>query len=311
MPDFDQNEATQMLETALNPQASSSGAPESASTTQNEEMIEYYLGDKANKLPMSVQIALKEKGKLDKIPFSNIINGYRMNQKNAKLYEEANKLKPQYEMTNAELEKYKKELEVYKPFKELQDWSVSLEKSNPAGYKYLMDVVDRLKTGTFNPSGETQGETNPLHHTISEQANQIKELLEWKSQWTQEQEAKKMEEDRKFVDSEILDAKKKFPEINLDEVDENQITLSTRIEHFGVQKGYQNFTDAFYAYFRDKLPDILAQRGRTEALSKLKKDNVEGIVARSSKPFLSGHPIKADNDSNKILAEFESIMNRS
>lgn len=308
--EMDKNEAANLIESAINP--SQETAPTTQTSTQTpEEMLEYYLGDKANKLPLSAQAAFKENGKINKVPFSQVINGYRMNQKTAQQNAELLKGKSQWDMTAKELADYKAREEGFKPYKALQDWSVELETKNPVGYKYLMDQIDRVKNGTFQ-SAATEGQgydSTALTGTIAELRQELQGLKEWKSQFDQVQESKKIEEDQKFVNSEIEDHKKKFPEINLDEVDENFIPLKTKVIDFGVEKGYQNFTDAFHAYFRDKLPDIFAQRGRTEATSTVKKNNALGIVARSSTPF-TGHPIKADNDKGKLLAEFEAIYKR-
>ncbi len=303
MVDMDRNEAISQIESAVNPSA------EPEAPTQ-EEMLEYYLGDKANKLPLSAQAAFKENGKVNKVPFSQVINGYRMNQKTAQQNAELLKGKSQWDMTAKELADYKAREEGFKPYKALQDWSVELETKNPVGYKYLMDQIDRVKNGTFQSTQEGSGyDSTALTGTIAELRQELQGLKEWKQTFDEVQEQKKMQEDQVFVNTEIEDHKKKFPEINLDEVDENYIPLKTKVIDFGVEKGYQNFTDAFHAYFRDKLPEIFAQRGRTEATSSIKKNTMNGIIARSSTPF-TGHPIKADNDKSKILSEFESILNR-
>lgn len=300
----DMSDAIGELDAALGQQ---SEVPETAPT---EEMLEYYLGDKANKLPLSAQAAFKENGKINKVPFSQVINGYRMNQKTAQQNAELLKGKSQWDMTAKELADYKAREDGYKPYKALQDWSVELETKNPVGYKYLMDQIDRVKAGTFQATQDGSGyDSTALTGTIAELRQELQGLKEWKTQFDQVQESKKMEEDQKFVSNEVEEHKKNFPEINLDELDENSIPLYTKVIDFGVEKGYQNFTDAFHAYFRGKLPEIFAQRGRTEATGSIKKNTMNGIIARSSTPF-TGHPIKADNDKNKILAEFESILNR-
>lgn len=308
MPEeMNQAEALQTLESAINPQEQTQEA-----STPEEEALEYFIGDKPGKLPLSALLALKEKNQVEKVPFSKIVNGYRMNAQSTRKLEEFSKLKPQYEMTSAELAKYKEQEESFKPYKALQDWSVELETKNPVAFKYLMDTIERVKAGTYNTSqeGAAQGDQSALHATISQQAEKINQLLEWKSQFEQQNEQKHAEESRKFVDGEIETMKKEFPEINLDEQDENLIPLYTRIEKFGVEKGYQTFTDAFHAYFRPKIAEILVTRGKNEAVGNIKKDYKKGIVARSSTPFVNGHPITAGND-NKMLQEFEAILNRS
>lgn len=300
-------EAIDLLDSAMGT------APEAkpAASATAEEMYDYYLGDKANKLPSSAMFAFKDKGQIQKIPASQVINGYRINQKTSVQNAELLKSKSQWEMSAKELENYKKTEDAIKPYRQLQDWSVELETKNPVGYKYLMDQIDRVKNGTFQATEDKSNGYDPtaLNGTIVDLRNQLKEVLEWKSQFVQEKESQKIQEDQKFVNGEIENLQKQFKEINLDELDENQIPLKTKVIDFGVSKGFQNFTDAYRAFFFDKLADILVQRGRTEAVNGLKKDNANGIVARSSTPF-TGHPIKADNDKSNILAEFESILHR-
>lgn len=306
MPE-DFKEAIDSLDSVLN--GSSTPAREPVSQTPAEEMFEYYLGNKANKLPSSAAFTLKENGKIDKIPLPKLFNGYRMNQQTSKQNMDLMKFKTQFDEINPKYQELDKNYKILEPYKKMDDWSKKLQLSNPGGYKFLMDTIDQLEKGTFQTNAPN-GEQNVLHGTITQQAQQIKELLDWKNQFTQEKENQKMQEDTKLVSGEIEDHKKKFPEINLDEPDENGIPLSTKVIDFGVEKGYQNFTDAYSAYFRDKLPEIFMQRGKNEAMSGLKKDNAKGILARSSKPFLSGHPLKPENESKQILAEFEALINQ-
>lgn len=304
MPDTERQDSIAQIESAINPQTES--APQASPT---EEMLEYYLGDKANKLPLSAMAAFKENGQMNKVPFSQIINGYRINAKTSKQNEELLKGKTQWETGSLELKKYKDQEQTLAPYRNLQDWSVNLEKTNPVAFKYVMDAIEKAKSGTFQVQGQGQPDQNVLHQTISALQGKLDEVMQWKTQFDQDQQEKQQQADRKFIDGEISEHKKKFPEINLDELDASGIPLSSRIEFFGVQNKYQNFTDAFSAFFRDKLPEIFVQRGRSEAVGGLKKDNANGILARSSKPFFNGHPIKADSD-QQMLAEFEKIYNR-
>lgn len=306
MPDTERQDSIAEIESALNPQSESAPLANPAAT---EEMLEYFLGDKANKLPLSAMAAFKENGQMNKVPFSQIINGYRINAKTSKQNEELLKNKSQWETGSLELKKYKDQEQSIAPYRELQDWSVNLEKTNPVAFRYVMDAIEKAKSGTFQVQGQGQPDQNALHQTISALQGKLDQVMQWKTQFDEQQQEKQQQEDYAFVNQEIVDHKKKFPEINLDEQDSNGIPLSTKVIDFGVQNKYQTFTDAFGAFFRDKLPEIFVQRGRSEAVGTLKKDNANGILARSSKPFTNGHPIKADSD-QQMLAEFEKIYNR-
>lgn len=303
MDEMNREDAIATLESVTNPQEQQQ--PQEAQT--QEEMLEYYLGDKMNKLPLSAMAAFKENNKINKVPFSQVINGYRMNAKTSKQNEELLRGKSQWDMTTQELKKYQEQMKSYEPYKQLQEWSQDLEMKDPVGFKYLMDTIDRVKNGTYGAGNESQLAPNAVHQTITELRQELMGLKEWKGQFDQMQEQKKVEEDTKFVNGEIQEIKKNFPEINLDEVDENQISLSTKVINFGIEKGYQNFTDAFRAFFWDKLPAIFANRGKNEAVGSFKKDYSKGILARSSTP-MNGHPTK--DNKNEMLQEFEALLQR-
>lgn len=294
--EFNQADAIGMLDNAL------SGEQTQAAPTTDEEALDYFVGDKPGKLPLSALLAFKEANKIDKIPFSKVINGYRMNAKTSQQNAELLKNKTLWEQSQTKQKEFE---ESYKPYKALQDWSVELETKNPVGFKYLMDAIDKVKAGTFG--SEQAGGDSALTGTIAELRQELQNLKEWKGQFDEQQQDKQAQADRAYVDNEIVEFKKKFPEINLDEADENQIPLSTRVESFGVDNGYRTFTDAARAYFNDKIEEILLQRGKTQAIGGLKKDNANGILARSSTPFTKGHP---SDGKNKMLEEFEAIINR-
>lgn len=274
------------------------------------EMMEYYLGGKANRLPANAEFVFKEAGKVDKVPLSKMVNGYRSNAVLSKKVQEYTQKEAQWKDWSTKQQDYENRIKTYEPYKQLQEWSQDLELKNPVAFKYLMDTIDRVKSGAFT-GGEQQGEYNQvaLNNTIADLNKKLSELSEWKSQFETQAQEKQAQEDRKFVDGEIDNLKKQFPEINLDELDETGISLTSRIEAWGVEQGYRTFTDAYRAYFWDKLPEIFAQRGKNEAIKGQKKSYADGIIARSSTPFTSGHPTQANQEQN-IKEEFLSLLNR-
>ena len=307
---MDDKAAIAEIDAALNP-STEIPATDAPATDQvvDDKFVEYFLGNKANKLPLDAVIALKEKGQIQKIPLSQVVNGFRMNAQSARKFEEANKVKGEFEKTKGEYQKLQENYKAVERYKALQDWSEQLEMKDPVGYKLLMDTIERVKTGAYSApeGGGDISQTSALHQTIADLRGKIEELSGWKSQFETANEQKKMEDDRKFVDNEITEIKTKFKEINLDELDEMGIRLSTKVENWGVEKGYQNFTDAFYGYFRDKIAEILMQRGKNEAVGGIKRDNAKGIIARSSIPF-NGHPTEAKNSYDEFKGDAVKIL---
>lgn len=288
-----------------------SGGETSTQEPDMTDALEFFIGGKPQRIPSNAEIALKHDKEVQRVPLSKMVNGYRQVSHAEAKFAEAAKIKDQFTKTQTEYQKAQETLKGLEQYKALQEWSVGLEKQNPAGYKLLMETIDRIKNGTLTPEGTP--DQLALNSTITDLRNQLEELRGWKSQFEEQQQREKALEDRKFVDNEIATIKKSFPEINLDEADENGIRLSTKVENWGADKGYLNFTDAFHAHFRDQIAAILVQRGKNEAVKGIKKDSAEGILARSSTPFNNGHPAEVSGKeygdlATEALPEFLKLL---
>lgn len=279
----------------LNEEPELEQTPEGGETPTKEEVeaLEYYLGEEKGKIPLNAELLLKHNGEIQKLPLEKIINGYRQVSHAEGKFAEAKALREQIEAKQKEYGEIDKLREEIKPFQELQNWSVELEKTDPAGYAYLMDAIDRVKNGTY--SGDEQSVAGAFNKAFSSLKEELDGLKQWKQTYESQVQELQAQEDEKAVMAEVETIKKKFPEINLDEIDDNGIKLSQKVINWGADKGYQTFEEAFKNYFFDQLQDILVQRGKNEALKGIKGDYKKGIVSRSSTP-VQGHPTEEKSD---------------
>lgn len=286
--------------------AASGGAPPPTQT--QIEQLEYYLDNKPFKLPMNAEVSIKRDGKFIREPLSSVMKTYSQA---AHLNEMQSGFKKERETFEAERGKYKsfeEKMPLVEKYEQLDTWFNDLQSQNPAVYEHLVRTIEAAKTGQIYGGGEGQGTEGgaPFHavnHVIQKLQTELGGVKSKLEEYESQKEQAQARADREETDKERDSLKKDYPEINLDEVDPSGIPLWTKIERWGVEKGYQTFTDAYYGYFRDRVRDILVQRGKNEALKQVRKDHQEGIIFRGTTPLDGQSP----NREMKFMNEEERL----
>lgn len=258
-------------------------SPVSAPERSQIEEFEYLLGEKASRLPANAEFSLKNDGRIDKIPLSKIINGYR----------ELTSLKPKYQqLTGVEKKwaeergQYDKSLKELEPFKKLQEWSLK----RPDAFEFVMKHMKLDENGllTLSEDARAPGVNEGLNSVISDLKNQVSQLSEWKSGWEKQQEEARLQNEDREVSKETEELvdylKQKGIEIDLDEKDESGISLRGRIYKYGADNHIASVKAAALSYLSDTLLDKAMQRGRSEAVKGVRGDARAGIISRSSTP---------------------------
>lgn len=252
---------------------------EAPAPTPTVEQIEYFVGDKANKLPVDAQFSFTENGKVVKTPLSTMLNHYRQRSALDTKFSEFNKTREQFDAQQ-------KEWGDLEPYRQLQKWSMD----KPEEFQSIWDLYQNKDKHLLS-----QKAGDPNSQALVEELTNLKRelggLKEFKTQFDKKQEQEEDQRNLTALKGEVESFKKEFPEINLDQdsdtvlADGRKVSLEKAIMLFGYQNGIPDFESAALKYLRPKLLEVVQQRARTEAVKGVRQDNKAGVIARSSVPF--------------------------
>jgi hypothetical protein len=250
---------------------------EAASPTPPAEMFE--LG--GNKFPITSEFSFIDGGKPVKKTYNELVNTWRQANHLQNKYTEQKKL------LDAQQD-YQRLKEFHGKYGALQEWSEKNPQDWERLYSLWQNKDQHLLSSQLQPGQQTPNNPNlnPLVEKIAqlEQALNSKVmpfLTDFETKQKEEMEAKDVES----VKGEIHEFGKKFPEINLAEVDPDGVPVWAKIVQWGSQNGYSDFTPAARMYLSDRIDDVLLARGRTEATKTVKQDHANGIIKRSATPI--------------------------
>lgn len=271
------------------------------------EEMEYYLGGKANKLPVNAEFAFNEGGKITKAPLSTMVNHYRQRADLDKRFGELKKGREEWEAERGDIEQYKA---LKAKWEALESWS----REKP-------EEFDAIWNGYHNKDKILleQKAQDPNSRALVEEIASLKQKLngfeEFKSQFEQRQEQELKQQALSEVDEEAATFQGEWPEIKLDEKGEDGLSLKHQIMKFGVSKGLPDFESAALKFLKPKLLEIASQRARSEAVKGVKLETKNGVIARGSKPLLNGkgsevNPRKMSwgEAANAAKAEMEALL---
>lgn len=274
------------LEGAQAPESTQStpATPETSVPSVSTDVFEYFLGDKASKLPSNAEFAIKHAGQVQRIPASKLINNYRQSAHlETKLKELTGKL-PEYEKKAGLADTYEKRIKEMEKYEQLQKWS----EENPEQFQYVWDSLQKSRDGLLNTDPNAQPGIVPdaLHKTIQELRRELGDLKTWKTSREEQEHASAVESEMGLIENEINDFGKKYEKygVKLDEVDEEGISLRGRILKFAADNKVPQFEAAALMVLKDTLFERAGQMARQETLKSAKGDVAAGVLSRSSIP---------------------------
>lgn len=273
-------------------QEGTSETPPPSGMTPAEEVL-YFHGGKEGKLPLQAEIALKEDGKIARAPLGTILNHYRQRADLDKKSVELRKQREAWEQERGDIDTYKSLRQKYGA---IQEWS----EKNPEEFAHIWNLYEnRSKHLLERDAGvSAEGGNGALPPAVIEKIASLEKTIEdlqgFKTSFEQTQEQKADEEAYSEVQQEMEQFKKDFPELNLDEQDEEGVALSKKILIHGVQKQIPEFRLAAFSFLGPKVMDALVQRGRNEAVKNVRQDRQQGVVSRSVTPPDGGQRAEVD-----------------
>ena len=255
--------------------------PESAPPV---EQVDYYLGDKANKLPMTAELQFTHDGKPVRTPLSTMINHYRQRASLDGQYSKFKTERDEFEKSRGDMEQYNA---MKNKFGAIQEWS----EKNPKDWEAIWELYQN-KDKHLLAQKVTDPNASPLVEELSLLKQELAPLKEFKSQFEKKQE---IEENQKAFDEVSKEAdvfSKEWPEINLAEKNAEGLDLKRQIIVFGARNGHPNFKSAALDFLGTKPFEIAQARARAEAVKGIKHDKQQGIIGRSQQPSIGKDDVK-------------------
>lgn len=245
--------------------------------------FDYYVGDKANRIPEAAEFSFKHNGQLARVPATKLVNNYRQTSHLEAKLKEMNDRYSAYEKEVGPLDEWTKRRDELGKYEQLQKWS----QENPDQWQRIWEGYERAQNGLPpQATGEAGPQFDHLHKVISG----LKEEIGGLNTWKQEREAADLQTrtDNEVgkIEEEAINFGKTYEKygISLDEVNEDGISLKGQIIKFAVDNKIGSFDVAASAYLRDTLIEKAAQYGRQESVKGLKGDASAGIIDRSGVP---------------------------
>jgi hypothetical protein len=252
-----------------------------APVPEETPMFELPYGDQTYKFPLNHEIPIKHNGQVIKAPFEKVLNAFR---ERSHLQDHRNSFNAEKETFESERQKFGEFQDLHKKYGEIQDWS----EKNPDQWEKLWNLYQSKETALLgDPSGEASPVNPQVQELLQSMQQQIRDLSADRDARLKSEEERAVNDDVKAVESEIANFRDTFGEkygINLEEANEDGVTLQSQILKFGIDKGYQDFETAATMYLRDTLLDTAQHTARTETAKGIQQDTRAGIISRSDTP---------------------------
>jgi len=281
-------------------------------TPATVEELEYFLGDKANKLPSTAEFAVKHNGQIVRAPLDKLVTAYRERSHLDDKFKKFNTERQEFDARAKEFGDVEQTKADLADLQALNDWSLELQKTNPNAYNHLMGTIEQIKTGTWGEGQENTVNTALLKE-IDGLKSQVTDLGKFKTDFEEQQEQKLNKEALSETQMKAKEFQELFPEIKLDEKDQDGVTLESRIINQGAELGFEDFTSAAKVILHDQIAEALLQRGRNEVVKGIKGDHKAGIVGRTSTPQVGQGQVDVsklgeEEKRDAALAEYEQLL---
>lgn len=125
---------------------------------------------------------------------------------------------------------------------------------------------------------------DPIAAELSELKNHLKELKEFKENYTSEQKQKAQQENDKQLNDEISGIQKSYPQLDWTGVDDSGLTLEMRVLNHAQQNGISNFRAAFRDYNHDRLMQLTQSQQRESEVREGQQAKKSGFLGVSPTP---------------------------
>lgn len=258
---------------------------------------------KTMKLPMDLEIALKQDGQMANVPLEKMLNSFRQAQHLQNKQKEYQTKLQSYEERAKQFDQYEGK------YGAIQKWS----EENPEAFEKLWQMFEaKDQILTQNPD-----QFNPAILEINALKQKLSSIEPIISEFQKQRDLEATQKDVALIETQIGEFKKDFPNMDLSEKDLDGIDLESRIIQHGIENGYKDFLSAAFTYpgLRQRLMDSVRANVKAETAKQIKTDTKNGILARSAAPTAvkSNGPLNVkrmseDDRTAAALQEFERLM---
>jgi hypothetical protein len=157
-------------------------------------------------------------------------------------------------------------------YKDVDDYAAK----NPEWWEHVQKSwQDRQQA--FDPS-------NPIANEINTLKSEIQELRKFKEDLHNEKLQEKRKAEDTALDNEIGEMRKAYADLDWASVDENGMTLESRILQHATNNGINSFRAAFRDYNHDRLVEMAAMRAKEQAVKERKAAAKAGLLGVSNTP---------------------------
>ena len=259
------------------PQEQPQAEPEPETKTEAEQEFEYTaLGD-TRKEPLSLILKRAPQG-----------------------YDYAQKMES-YKQQQAELERIRQEAEArHSKYAHIDEYAAQ----NPEWYDHWSQAYEQRQAG-LNQSEQPSVDLSPIKQEIDALKNDFMGVKEFVTKQQQSVE------DSKYWD-EIKAIQKDFPEVDMNQADEQGKTLEYKVLEHAKENGIGSFRVAFRDFYHDQLKSRMYEQAKQDMLKKDKELRKQGVVGVSNTPMLNTNmpdlrKMSDDEILRMAIAEAESL----
>lgn len=283
--------------------------PATATPQTPTEYFELMHEGKQLKIPLQTELIINENGQVQRVPANKMVNNHRQVSHLMGIQKKFKDEKTQWETQNKDWENLSKH------YREIDDWA----RKNPNDWQKVQQAYAQRESLMQGGTPAAGGGTAPAQYSLPPEVTKtINDLQERLGKYENMYSSFEKDKDTKEVNGEIDDFKKQFPALNLDELDEDSISLKGRILHFAAENGYKTFRSAALDFpasdgkpLLTKLIETATEAGRNAAVKGVKQDTKNGVIARSNTPFTGQGTSKRNlteaDRKDAMIQDFEAL----
>jgi hypothetical protein len=186
-----------------------------------------------------------------------------------------------YSQKMAEFKRQQQEFETQRqalnPFQEVDAYA----RANPDWWNHVRSSYESRAQQQAAQSQPAEGDLTQFIDPLKSDLNEIKE---WKNSVEQERIAYQRNQEDQQLEGEIKSIRESYKDLDFDRVDEEGLTLETKVLKHAVDNGIKNFKTAFRDYMADELVKRAEARGRELAVKERQEHAKRGLLGKTQAP---------------------------
>lgn len=125
---------------------------------------------------------------------------------------------------------------------------------------------------------------NPIASELNAVKSELQELKKFREELATEKQTERQRQEDSALENEISEMRKQHKDLDWQSVDDDGMTLETRVLKHATQNGINSFRAAFRDYNHDRLVEIAAMTAKEAAIKERKAASKAGLIGYSTTP---------------------------